>query len=271
MGQPHSSREGFFSQEAMANFSCKNQKSAIEKVFILVSYVIYLLSEKSIYILSGLFEGGLLSPTLIYYGRLKSSPCPRYSPLDRFFRQHLLDVNEKIAELIERVVTAEGFELVHCELVSAAKQKVLRVLVDHPRGITHEHCSYLSQQIGVHLDQADLIRYGYTLEVSSPGVERGLYQIADYCRFTGRSIRLRTSTALEGRRNFRGILTGVREPVRDHASVPELAQEALVVLAVKGIRQEVEIPFSWIEKANLEVGLDELFRAAQEKTKNTQP
>lgn len=115
-----------------------------------------------------------------------------------------------IAETIERLVTQDGFELVVCEMKKLGRRHLLRVVVDHPNGITLDHCAALSRRIGDHLDAVDAVPTAYTLEVSSPGVERGLYRLADYQRFTGHRVRLRTTVALNGRRQFRGRIAAVR-------------------------------------------------------------
>ncbi|MBX7220767.1 MAG: ribosome maturation factor RimP [Blastocatellia bacterium] len=176
-------------------------------------------------------------------------------------------MNDQVIALIEKIITSEGYELVHCELGTSDKQKVLRVLVDHPKGVTLDGCSFLSQQLSVHLDQADLIPFAYTLEVSSPGVERGLYRLRDYHRFLGHKVKLKTRVAIESQRNFRGTLAAVRETIEASGD----PAEPLVVVTIKGTRKEgpteLEIPFSWIEKASLEVELKDLFRVAQEKAK----
>jgi ribosome maturation factor RimP len=183
-------------------------------------------------------------------------------------------VDEQVKELIEQVITSAGFEFVHCEVTDESKQRVLRVLVDHPEGMTLNHCSHLSHQIGLQLDQADLIPQTYLLEVSSPGVERGLYRLKDYQRFAGHQIKLRTSQPIDGSRNFRCTLLGVREPEASLEASSGPA-EPVVMISIKGNRKidrkDLEIPFSWIEKAHLEVNLPDLFRVAKEKSQQRKP
>jgi len=157
-------------------------------------------------------------------------------------------IEPQVQELIERIVTAEGFELVYCEFSGGRKQAVLRIYIDKPGGVTHQDCSFISNQVGAVLDVEDLIPFQYVLEVSSPGVNRGLYKKSDYTRFAGQMVRLKTHQAIEGKRNYRGRIEGV--------------EDDQVKLAVsKG--KSVLIPFDHIASANLDVELDELFRRAK--------
>lgn len=159
-------------------------------------------------------------------------------------------IEPQLYALIERVVVAEGFELVHCEFAGGHGQATLRVYIDKPGGITHQDCSHISNQLSTVLDVEDLISHQYILEISSPGVDRGLYKKSDYERFAGSSIRLRTQQAIDGRRNFRGRLAGIEG-------------DQVKLLDQKG--QAIMIPFTSISSANLEVELDELFRRAKEQ------
>ncbi|MCS7078647.1 MAG: ribosome maturation factor RimP [Chloracidobacterium sp.] len=158
-----------------------------------------------------------------------------------------------IAETIERLVTQDGFEFVVCEMKGAGRRRLLRVVVDHPAGVTLEQCAALSRRIGDHLDAIDAVPTAYTLEVSSPGVERGLYRLADYQRFAGRRIRLRTTTAVHGKRLWRGRLQAVH------------ADDAPFIVLVNDAGLEMRFPLSAIEQAQLEVSAEELFRMAEEK------
>lgn len=166
-------------------------------------------------------------------------------------------MNQKVFDLIERIVTAEGFEFVTCETSGNAKQRILRVVVDRPDGLTLENCAILSRQIGAKLDEEDAVAAAYTLEVSSPGVERGLYRRKDFERFAGQRVKLKTTHPLDGQRNFRGMLNGVRD-----------GEDPFILLTVArkaGGEETVEIPLSAVEKANLEVSLEELFQVANAK------
>ena len=144
---------------------------------------------------------------------------------------------DAIGKIIERVAAREGLELVHWEMVGPRNNFVLRIYIDKPGGVNHGDCETVSNQVGTLLDVEDLIANRYTLEVSSPGIERGLYKRADYERFAGNRIKLKTFGPIDGRRNFRGVLVGIREDK--------------VSLDADGIGQ-IEIPYEQIAKANIE-------------------
>src|SRR5919206_2845997 len=112
--------------------------------------------------------------------------------------------NESIAtrvqELAERVAIDHGLELVHAEVAGPENKPIVRIFIDKPQGVTHEDCSDVSTHLGTILDVEDFIHSPYTLEVSSPGLERGLYRRADYERFAGRQAKVKTRVAINGQR-----------------------------------------------------------------------
>lgn len=144
---------------------------------------------------------------------------------------------DQIAAIAERVVTSEGLEFVHCEFLGSGARSVLRVYIDKPGGVTTEDCAEISHQMSSVLDAEDIIPHRYLLEVSSPGIERRLYRLADYERFAGRAVKIRTVEPIDGRRNFRGMLMG-------------LAEDRVILSVEKGVREE--IPVSMIARATLE-------------------
>ena len=144
---------------------------------------------------------------------------------------------EAIATIVARVTNREGLELVHWEALGPANNFVLRIFIDKPGWVNHGDCEKVSNQVGLLLDVDEVLQQRYTLEVSSPGVERGLYKPADYERFAGSKVRLRASTPINGQRNFRGRLVGI-----DHN----------VVTLDADIVGKVEIPYDQIVKANIE-------------------
>jgi ribosome maturation factor RimP len=118
-------------------------------------------------------------------------------------------VTSKIEEIAQRVAGSEGLELVEVEVKGGGANRFVRISIDKPDGVTHADCESVSQQVGTILDVEDVVPGGhYTLEVSSPGVERKLLKSEDYQRFQGKKARITLRNAVEGRRNFEGILAG---------------------------------------------------------------
>jgi ribosome maturation factor RimP len=155
-----------------------------------------------------------------------------------FFLGIMIELDrEAIGKIIERIAARQGLELVHWEAVGPQNNFVLRIYIDKPGGVSHGDCELVSNQVGALLDVEDLIPNRYILEVSSPGIERGLYKKADYERFAGSRVKLRISQPLHGQRNFRGKLIGL---VAENVS-----------LDADG-RGPIEIPFDQIVKANIE-------------------
>lgn len=118
---------------------------------------------------------------------------------------------ERLESLIEPAIAALGYELVGVEFLSQGRHSLLRVYIDNPAGITVDDCEKASRQVSAVLDVEDPIPGQYTLEVSSPGLDRPLFKAAHYERFVGSEVQLRLKFAVGGRRKFTGRLTGVRE------------------------------------------------------------
>jgi ribosome maturation factor RimP len=108
--------------------------------------------------------------------------------------------------MLEPGVKALGFELVETELSGGAGQAVLRVYIDHPRGINVDDCAKVSRQLSAILDVEDPIAGHYMLEVSSPGLDRPLVVREDFERFRGEIVKVKTHEPIMGRRNFTGRL-----------------------------------------------------------------
>src|SRR5436189_111216 len=118
-------------------------------------------------------------------------------------------IEERVREIAERVAIDHGLELVHSEVAGPANKPIVRIFIDKPNGVTHQDCSEVSHYLGTILDVEDFIHAAYTLEVSSPGLDRGLYKLADFERFAGSLAKMKTTSPLGGQRNFRGRLLGV--------------------------------------------------------------
>jgi ribosome maturation factor RimP len=118
-------------------------------------------------------------------------------------------VLEKVRTIAERVAASEGLEIVDVEMKGSGKNRVLRIFIDKPGGVTHADCENVSYQVGTILDVEDVVPGGsYHLEVSSPGVERRLTKPKDFERFTGQKIRVTLKEPLERRTHWEGTLGG---------------------------------------------------------------
>ncbi len=159
-------------------------------------------------------------------------------------------VNERVRQLAEQAAIDHGVELVHAEVAGPDNHPVVRVFIDKPGGVTHKDCSGVSEQLGTVLDVEDFIHAAYTLEVSSPGLERGLYRLADYERFAGSAAKIKSRVPVNGQRNFRGRIVGI-----DNDQVIFDDQTS----------GRVRIPIDEVVKANLEADIEEEFRLAKER------
>jgi ribosome maturation factor RimP len=151
-------------------------------------------------------------------------------------------IETRVQELAERIAIDHGLELVHAEVAGPDNKPIVRVFIDKPQGVTHDDCSEVSTHLGTILDVEDFIHASYTLEVSSPGLERGLYKRADYERFAGSNAKLKTRQPIGGQRNFRGRLLGLE------------GDEVVFDDRTSG---RVQIPLGLITKANIEVDVEE--------------
>lgn len=112
----------------------------------------------------------------------------------------------KIEALVGKLADRSGLELVECDLFRAGRRLILRVFVDKEGGIALDDCQKLSRELGTALDLEDLIPQAYTLEVSSPGVDRPLRTTRDFLRNRGRTLRLGLSEPLAGKKAVSGKL-----------------------------------------------------------------
>jgi ribosome maturation factor RimP len=117
--------------------------------------------------------------------------------------------SEELKELLEPAVEALGYELADLELKIGGRDGLVRVFIDKPDGIGLDDCERVSRQISTVLDVEDPIPGHYSLEVSSPGLDRSLTKPEHFQRFTGEDVKVRLRVPVEGRRNFRGAIRGV--------------------------------------------------------------
>ena len=159
-------------------------------------------------------------------------------------------IEERVQAIAEQVAIDHGVELVHAEVAGPENKPIVRIFIDKPAGVTHEDCSAVSLHVGTILDVEDFIHASYTLEVSSPGLERGLYKPADYERFAGSQAKIKARTPVNGQRNFRGRIVGIAD------------DDVILEDRTSG---RVSIPLGEIAKANLEVDVEREFRLARER------
>jgi ribosome maturation factor RimP len=166
-----------------------------------------------------------------------------------------LDV-ERVRGIADRVAASNGLEVLDVEFLGGGKARMLRVYLDKPAtgndpmaGVTHEDCANFSREFGTILDVEDVMPGSYTLEVSSPGLDRKLVKAADFTRFTGSRMKLMTRQPVNDNRHFEGRLESFQDgrltldlSVASHKSRKKMGAQA---------GQKIEIEFANVEKANL--------------------
>jgi ribosome maturation factor RimP len=142
---------------------------------------------------------------------------------------------EKLSVMLQPAIEVLGLELWGVEYLTKGRSALLRVYIDSEEGVTIDDCEKVSRQISAILDVEDPIAGEYTLEVSSPGLDRPLFAAEHYTAYVGEVINVRLSSPIDGRRKFKGVLNS--------------ADPQKIVMTVDN--QPVEILFSQIEKANV--------------------
>jgi ribosome maturation factor RimP len=150
---------------------------------------------------------------------------------------------ERVRQLVQEVVEGQGFEFVDVEFKGSGDNSVLRIFIDKPEGVSHKDCALVSDQVGTVLDVEDLILSAYTLEVSSPGLDRKLVKESDYVRFDGRLAKIQTRIPLHHQKVFKGRLRGLQ-----NGNVRlELPQGNLLEIPLDVVR-EARLEFDWEEE-----------------------
>lgn len=142
---------------------------------------------------------------------------------------------QQLQVILAPVVEAMGFQCWGVEYVSQGRHSVLRVFIEHEQGIGVDDCEAVSRQLSAVLDVEDPISGEYTLEVSSPGMDRPLFTLDQFVAYVGHQVKVRTRVAVEERRNFQGVLKGVED------------QDVVVQVD----QYEYLLPIESIEKANV--------------------
>jgi len=147
------------------------------------------------------------------------------------------DIIHDIEKLIEPVLSDHGLELYDIELKGRGRNSILRIFIDKTDGVTIDDCATVSREFGPIMDIHDVISSSYTLEISSPGLNRALKKPGDYLRFKGKKLKIITKTDIDDRKLFIGKLV-------------EFADE---IVSVESDGVSYQIPYSQIEKAKLEL------------------
>jgi len=153
--------------------------------------------------------------------------------------EYVKKLREDIWRLVEPVLESEGFELIQVECLRMKTRWIVRIYMDREGGVTLDDCSGISGQLGDLLDVHDLPPGPYTLEVSSPGLDRPLVRDKDFVLYQGCDVSVRLEQKVEGIRHFRGSLVEFRE------------EEGRKVLVVEMGSKLYQIPRDLVVKANL--------------------
>ncbi len=156
-------------------------------------------------------------------------------------------IDRRLAEIITPVIEDMGYELVRVRFMGG-KTKTVQIMADKPEGgIEVDGCADISTAVSATLDVEDPIEDAYTLEVSSPGIDRPLTRLKDFATWEGYEARIETTELIDGRRRFKGMLQGVE------------GSEVLIEIEVDGEPQTIGLQFDWLSDAKL-VLTDDLIR-----------
>ena len=154
-------------------------------------------------------------------------------------------LDQRVAAIVAPVIEGLGFELVRLRVMSG-KTRTLQIMADRPDGgIEVEDCARISTAVSAILDVEDPLDNAYTLEVSSPGIDRPLTRLKDFDAWNGYEARLETTELIDGRRRFKGILAGVE------------GEEVLIEIEENDEAVTIGLQFDWLSDAKL-VLTDEL-------------
>ncbi len=155
-----------------------------------------------------------------------------------------LSILDRVRAIAGKVAAAAGLELVNIDITGTKRDVVLRVFIDKEGGVTIEDCSMVSHGIEDVLDSEDFIPSRYVLEVSSPGIERELYSLADFVKFTGHLAKVKLKAAIDEQKTFVGPIVSVED------------QKITVEDRTKGV---INFEYSDVDKANLRIDLAKEF------------
>jgi len=148
-------------------------------------------------------------------------------------------IDRRLAEIVTPVIEDLGFELVRIRLMGG-KTKTLQIMAERPDGgIEVDDCARISTAVSATLDVEDPIEDAYTLEVSSPGIDRPLTRLKDFEVWSGHEARIETTDLIDGRRRFKGVLQGVD------------GDEVLIEIEDQGEEMTIGLKFDWLSDAKL--------------------
>lgn len=160
--------------------------------------------------------------------------------------------DRSLLELLDPVAEASGYEIVRLRLMGGEHARRLQIMAETPDGeMIVEDCAKLSRAISEVMDAADPISGEYTLEVSSPGVDRPLTRMKDFANYEGHEARLELDRVADGRKRFRGMLAGV--------------ENDNVAIDLEGEAETALVPFAWIVEAKLILTDQLMKRGADER------
>jgi ribosome maturation factor RimP len=169
------------------------------------------------------------------------------------------EIVARIAEIAERVGVPEGIEIVEVELLGAGRGRLLRISIDRPQapglseesphGVSHGDCEFISEQVGTILDIEDVIPGdSYTLEVSSPGLERKLSKPKDFERFVGQKAKIVLREPVENQKRWEGKLAGISQGI---VALEVAAAKPTEAAAGRAQGRLIHFPLAQVQKANL--------------------
>ncbi|MDQ2094250.1 ribosome maturation factor RimP [Rhodalgimonas zhirmunskyi] len=165
-------------------------------------------------------------------------------------------IDKRLAGIVTPVIEDMGFELVRLRLMGG-QTKLLQIMAERPEGgIEVDECAQISNAVSAVLDVEDPIAENYTLEVSSPGIDRPLTRLKDFEAFEGYDAKLETDELIDGRKRFKGVLAGVE------------GSEVLINIEQGGEEVTVGLQFDWLAEAKL-VLTDELIKAMLKARKDS--
>lgn len=154
-------------------------------------------------------------------------------------------INERIGKVAASAALENGVEFVQSEISGTKRNPTVRIYIDKLEGVSLEDCSAVSRAIEAVLDLDDLIPHAYTLEVSSPGLERGLFSISDFKRFAGHRVKVKTAREIGGRKSFGGRIIGTEDNT---------------IILDDRTQGTIRIPYDAVSQANLRVDLEQEFK-----------